>query len=60
MSDIALVGNMSTGKIVVHRADCPDARKAAADGHPVLTLFDCQNDAPLDLPKHSCMDDPNG
>jgi hypothetical protein len=41
--------------LVLHRADCPDVRKMAADGKPVLTLYDCQRKPKDDIPRHSCL-----
>lgn len=30
-----------SGKLLLHRADCPVVRQLAADGVPVMTLFGC-------------------
>jgi len=49
------VAEETEGVLTLHRVDCPYVRKLAAEGRPVLTLFDCQNDNPLDLPKHDCL-----
>jgi hypothetical protein len=45
--DYAFVGDERTGIIAVHRADCPVARQAAADGKPVMTLIDCEVMPPM-------------
>jgi hypothetical protein len=51
--DIACVGNERTGKIVIHTATCPVARQAAADGHPVMTMFGCERIP--DYERHDCL-----
>lgn len=45
------------GDVVVHRADCLDVRVAAAQGVPVVTMFQCQGTLPPDLKKHTCLED---
>jgi hypothetical protein len=53
--DLVLAYSDDGKTIVVHRADCPDVRKQAAEGKPVLTMFDCQR-APKDgVKRRSCM-----
>jgi hypothetical protein len=42
-------------ELVLHRADCPDARTRAAHGEPVLTMLDCQREPPAELKRHSCL-----
>lgn len=44
------------GRMMLHRADCPHARKLAAEGQPVLTMLDCR-DSPFmnTLPHHDCL-----
>jgi len=51
--DIALTGHL--GHLLVHRADCTFVRLLADAGQPVATLLDCQNPAPPDMKRHSCM-----
>lgn len=41
--------------ILVHRVDCPAARKHADEGKPVITLFQCQQPLPAELKRHSCL-----
>jgi hypothetical protein len=41
--------------IMVHRADCPEVRRHADAGKPVITLMQCQNELPKDLERHSCL-----
>jgi hypothetical protein len=54
--DIAIVEE--NGRLIMHRIDCPVVRKQAADGMPVLSMFDCENNAQLDkYPKHDCLKD---
>ena len=54
--DLALVPSEDGRPILIlHRADCPAVRQAAADGKPVLTMFDCQHAPKNDVEKHSCM-----
>jgi hypothetical protein len=53
--DIALTEEQP-GKVMVHRADCPDARRQAAQGLPVATMLGCEGPLPKDLPKHSCLE----
>ena len=59
MTDYALTDD-GNGKVLAHRADCPYARKCAADGEPVMTLFDVQGELPRDVKRHSCLIDING
>jgi hypothetical protein len=44
------------GTVLVHRADCPDARRLAALGRPVMTLLDCTKPLPADIKRHSCLE----
>jgi len=44
------------GKPLLHVANCPDARAAAARGEFVGTLFGCQGPLPDDIEKHSCLE----
>ena len=55
--DFALVGNETTGTMVAHRADCPDARRAARAGIPVMTMFGCAAPLPDDIARHFCLKD---
>src|SRR5262245_23487227 len=50
--DIALVEK--DGEIIVHRADCPEVRRLAAQGEPVATLFGCEQPLPPEYKWHSC------
>lgn len=43
------------GTVILHRADCPEVRQQAANGEPVLTLFDCENEPNDKTPRHSCL-----
>jgi hypothetical protein len=52
-----LVGNETTGTMVAHRADCPDVRRAARAGIPVMTMFGCAAPLPDDIARHSCLKD---
>lgn len=52
--DIAMVQEHD-GKVVIHEANCPVARRAAADGFPVFTMFGCERPAPKEYPRHTCM-----
>jgi hypothetical protein len=54
--DLALAPNEDGTALVLHRADCPVVRKQAADGVPVLTMYDCARPPKDDVIKHSCMD----
>jgi hypothetical protein len=53
--DIAMVHDNSTGEVMVHKADCPVARRMAEEGHPVMTMLGCQK-VPDDYKWHSCLD----
>jgi hypothetical protein len=44
------------GGVLAHRADCPQARAAADNGEPVMTLYDCQGELPVNLTRHSCLE----
>lgn len=44
------------GKVLMHRADCPEARAQAASGKPVMTLFACEGPLPDDVARHSCLE----
>jgi hypothetical protein len=41
-------------KILLHKADCPVVRKAAADGFPTLTMFGAK-EVPTEYEKHECL-----
>jgi hypothetical protein len=56
MIDIAFATD-GEGNTVAHRVDCPDVRKQAADGEPVLTLFGIGRPLPADVKRHSCLED---
>ena len=53
--DLALAPSDDGKTLVLHRADCPDVRKQAADGVPVLTMYDCERAPKDDIIKHSCL-----
>ena len=53
-SDYALT-TTDKGTLLAHRADCPMARKAAADGEPVLTMIGCLQPLPDNLERHTCL-----
>ena len=38
-TDIAVVADLPNGKMILHRADCPVARKCADAGIPVMTMY---------------------
>ena len=42
MIDIAIAQDNETGEITMHVANCPHVRKMSADGHPVMTMFGCE------------------
>lgn len=54
MIDIALTEG-ANGKPLMHRADCPEARREAKDGKPVMTLWGCDGPLPDDVPRHDCL-----
>ena len=54
--DLALAYANDGKTLVLHRVDCPAVRKQAANGEPVLSLFDCQKLPSEDMKKHSCLD----
>jgi len=54
MTDYALTDD-GTGKALVHRADCPEVRRRADAGEPVMTMLGCAKPLPPDLPRHSCL-----
>jgi len=54
MYDLALAED-GNGKVVVHRADCPEVRALADAGEPVMTMFGCAKLPPDDVPRHSCL-----
>ena len=45
------------GRAMAHRTDCPDARRLAGAGEPVITLFQCQGELPASIKRHSCLRD---
>ena len=54
--DIALTEGPD-GEVLAHRADCPEARKMAAAGMPVATMFGIQKPLPDDVKRHSCLEE---
>jgi len=58
MIDLAMAQNNDTGEITLHRADCPDVRKMADDGHPVMTMFGCEKlPDVVEYKRHECLKD---
>jgi hypothetical protein len=56
--DYALtIDDTDKSKLLAHKADCPMARKLAAAGEPVMTLFQCEAPLPADIKRHTCLDD---
>lgn len=55
--NIALTLEPCVREVVAHRADCPDARRAAAEGRPVMTMFECSEPLPPEIKRHSCLND---
>ena len=54
--DVALVEDRD-GDLTVHRVGCPEVRRAAAAGLPVLTMLGIQRPIPQDWHRHhTCMD----
>ena len=51
--DYALV--LDDDVIVAHKLDCPQARRAAETGKPVLTMFDCTKPLGSAYKKHHCL-----
>jgi hypothetical protein len=56
MTDYALTAD-EHNVVMVHHVDCPEARRHADEGKPVITLFQCQNELPKELKRHSCLDE---
>lgn len=54
----ALTSDKTGALIVAHRADCPDVRRMADEGHPVITMFQCQQPLPMDIQRHDCLKEP--
>lgn len=44
-----------TGGVQLHRADCPEARRLAAAGYPVFSMFGVAKKPPDDLTRHDCL-----
>jgi hypothetical protein len=57
MQDIALTED-ENGVVLAHRADCPDVRRQAAEGRPVVTMVGCQGPLPLRIKRHACLPPP--
>jgi hypothetical protein len=55
--DYALTDD-GNGKVMAHKADCPEARRRADAGEPVITLFQCLGGLPKDIKRHSCLEEP--
>lgn len=47
--------------MVLHRVDCPDVRRQAAEGEPVMSMFGCKDtmDDLDDMKRHSCLKAPS-
>jgi hypothetical protein len=56
--DLALTEGRN-GKAIAHRADCPEVRALAAAGQPVMTMLGCEKPLPADVPRHSCLEQPD-
>lgn len=56
VKDIALTEDADGKGVLMHRADCPYARMAAANGLPVATLFGIQGGLPTDIKRHDCLE----
>ena len=56
--DLALTEG-PTGGAIAHRADCPQVRALAAAGQPVMTMLGCEKPLPADVPRHSCLEQPD-
>jgi len=56
MEEIDIAFTVDNSGLVAHRADCPMARKFAANGQPVLTMFGCTNPLPAEVRRHSCLE----
>ena len=54
--NLALAPSDDGKTLILHRADCPDVRRQAAQGVQVLTMFDCARAPKDDIIRHSCMD----
>ena len=55
--DIALTGD-GRGGVLAHRADCPDARRRAAQGEPVMTMWGIEKPLESNIPRHTCLMEP--
>jgi len=53
--DIAVEFDIEQDRVVLHRTDCPQLRRLADCGHPVMTMLECQR-VPSQLPRHECLD----
>jgi hypothetical protein len=54
MADYALTDD-GYGRVVAHRADCPEVRRRADAGEPVMTALGVDKPLPPDWPRHSCL-----
>jgi hypothetical protein len=52
--DIALTSD-GRGGVLAHRADCPEARRLADRGEPVLTMFGIEKPLEPTIRRHSCL-----
>jgi hypothetical protein len=57
--NIALTTNKLGDALLMHRPDCPYARRLAAIGEPVMTLLGCER-LPSDIDRHECLREGNG
>jgi hypothetical protein len=54
--DLALVHDNDTGEVMLHTANCPEARRMAANGHPVMTMLGCEKlPDVIEYKWHSCI-----
>jgi len=53
---LAVAMDNDTGEVTVHTADCPVVRKMAENGHPVMTLIDCEKMPDVtEYKRHECL-----
>ena len=52
--DLALTEG-DDGKPLLHRPDCIVVELHRAQGRPIMTMLDCQGQAPTDIKRHWCL-----
>ena len=59
MKDVrdAAIAMGADGEPIWHRVDCPEVRRLAAQGEPVLTMFDMAGPIPADARRHTCLEE---